>query len=97
MEGLNLTVHVRFGAEHDHGDVPRRLVVAQASNDLEAVDVGHDQVDDDDGGHGFANALQGGDRVQVVHQDDIRITGKHLPNRRAHDGLIIHQRDIDTT
>jgi len=95
LEGLVFGLGFLAGGEDDHGHVARGGVGAEEFDELEAVNLGHDEVLEDDCRLDFAGHLHGLGGVGAEMEFDFGLVGEHAADGFADHGLVVHHEDGD--
>ena len=77
--------------QDDHRDVPGRGVGPEELDQRQPVDLGHDEVLEDDGGRDLLGHLERLGRVAAVVEADVGLAGKHPAHGLADDRLVVDQ------
>ncbi len=94
-EGLGLDRRLLLGGEYDHRRLAGRLVGPDHLHQGQPVDLGHDQVLEDDRGLDPVCLVEGLGGVAAVVEDDVRLAGEHPAHGLADHRLIVDQQDGD--
>lgn len=92
-EGLGFDIGFFAGGEDDHGDVFSGGVSAEEFDHSEAIDIGHDEVLEDDGGFDLGGDLEGLGGVIAIMELNIGFILDHLFDGFGDHGLVIDEED----
>jgi hypothetical protein len=86
-----------FRRQDDDRQLPEAFIGPQLAKDLEPVDLGHHQIEEDNGRGRIGSHGEGRAWIAAVMEIEGVLSGQHSPDRLADDRLVIDEQDHAAT
>ena len=94
-EGFRLGDRLFLAREHDQRYVFQLGVRTEVAHQIQAIDIGHHQVLEDNRSAGFEGVGNGFGGVLAIVEMNVALGREHAPHGLAHHGLVVDQQNLN--